>query len=292
MTFKQYILVGFFLFIWVLPANAQGIAAVVNGEAISSQDVTQRQALLSLSGKGASRNTALDELIEERLKLQEAKKLSTLAADSQVENAFKQISARSSLSPEKFTEALRSRNVEAGTLKERLRAQISWQGVVRVKARSVINIRDLDVVDALKKKGQDPANIKSYEYEVMQAMVFGADAASKAQSFRASVNGCDTARQRAIAVKDAAVRPPVRRSGTDVSEQVRNILDNTPVGKSTPVQRTDKGYEFMILCGKKQISGAEGAKSEMRSKLMTEELGRAEERLLTELKRKASIDKR
>ena len=272
----------------------QGIAATVNGEAISNFDVAQRAALLKLSGQNAGRSGAVDELIEERIKLQEAKKLTVMATDAEVDTAFKNIAARSKAEPDAFIKELAKRGVDADTLKARLRAQISWGRVVRTKARSVINVREQDVIDGLKKKGKDPATIKAYEYEMMQAIVFAAagDAPSRAQSFRNSINGCDTARQHAVAVKDAAVRPPVRRNSNDLSEATRNELEHTAVGKTTSVQRTDKGYEFIILCGKKEVSGAEGAKTEMRNELMGKEVDQASVRLLTELKQRAQIDRR
>jgi len=69
------------LLLAALPAHAQSIAVVVNGQAITDYDVAQRQKLLSL-GKGASRKDALEELVEEQLKFQEAKKLNLSVSDS------------------------------------------------------------------------------------------------------------------------------------------------------------------------------------------------------------------
>jgi peptidyl-prolyl cis-trans isomerase SurA len=292
---------AFLMFMAVaLPAHAQSIAVIVNGQAITDYDVSQRQKLLAL-GKGGSRQAAVEELVDEQLKLQEAKKLKVEVSDQQVNAAFAQIAQRSKLPPEGFTHALASRGVDAKTLTDRLRAEIAWQSVVRAKARSAMNVREEDVIDALKKKGKDPDTIKSYEYSVMQAMVFvpkgsspavAADHRRKAEAFRASVKGCDTAKQKAQAFTDAAVRDPVRRSGTDISTALADLFEKTPVGGTTPIQASDNGFEFMVLCEKKQISGGDGAKAQMRNELMLKEVSSASERILRELRQKANIDYR
>lgn len=299
MTFR-FLLLGLALLL-AAPAQAEDIAVIVNGQVVSDYDVEQRHRLLSLSGKGASRDAAMQELINERLKLQEAQKLKVDISDAQVEKAFANIAERSKLSAEDFTHALQSRGVDARTLKNRLRAELSWQGVVRAKARAVMNIREQDILDALKKKGQDPDNIKSYEFQIMQAMVFVpkgsgaaviADRRHKAESLRASIKGCDAAKQKALAIKDAAIKDPVRRNGNEISANLRELLEKTPVGGTTAIQNSEGGYEFILVCGKKEISGSDGAKAQMRTELMAREVDQASDRLLRELKEKASIDYR
>ncbi|MES2905602.1 MAG: SurA N-terminal domain-containing protein [Pseudomonadota bacterium] len=277
-------------------ARAQDITAVVNGQVISDYDVGQRQKLLAISGNGGSRTTAMQELIDERLKLQEAEKLNVAITDTQVDKAFESVAQRSKLSGVEFTKALASRGIDAKTLKNRLRAELGWQGVIRQKARVVMNIRDQDVIDGIKKKGQDPDTIKSYEFVVMQAIVFAPKdtsagaAAQRANAFRSSVKNCDMARQKAIGMKDTAVKEPVRRNGNELNGAMRGMLEKTPVGGTTPVQQTDKGFEFMVVCDKKPVSGADGAKAEMKNELMMKEVTQASERLLREVKEKSTID--
>jgi peptidyl-prolyl cis-trans isomerase SurA len=283
-----------------LPAQAQSIAVIVNGQAISDFDVSQRQKLLSLAGP-ATRQKALDELINEQLKIQEAKKLKIEVTDAQVNASLAQIAQRSKLPPEEFIKAIGARGVEPKTLQDRLRAELAWQNIVRFRARSAMNIREPDIIEALKKKGKDPDTIKSFEYSIMQAMVFAprgsspaalADSRRKAEAFRASIKGCDTAKQRAQAFTDAAVREPVRRNGNEISGALADLLEKTPVGGTTAVQQAASGFEFMIVCEKKPISGSDGAKAQMRNELMAKEASNASERMLRELRQKATIDYR
>jgi peptidyl-prolyl cis-trans isomerase SurA len=162
-----------------------------------------------------------------------------------------------------------------------------------------MNVREQDVLEAIKKKGKDPDTIKSFEYGIMQAMVFvpknspsTADQRRKAEAFRASIKGCDTAKQKAQTFTDAAVRDPVRRSGNEVSAALVELFEKTPIGSATPIQATEGGFEFMIICEKKQISGTDGAKAQMRNELMSKEVAAASKRLMDETRQKANIDYR
>jgi peptidyl-prolyl cis-trans isomerase SurA len=106
------------------------------------------------------------------------------------------------------------------------------------------------------------------------------------------VKGCETAKQKAQTFKDAAVRDPVRRAANDLSPGLADLFEKTPVGGTTPIQATETGFEFMIVCEKRQVSGTDGAKAQTRNELMMKELASASERLLREVRQKANIDYR
>ena len=60
--------------IWHAPARAQQVAALVNGDPITALDIAQRMRLMELATrKQPSRKDALDELIDQQLKLQVAR---------------------------------------------------------------------------------------------------------------------------------------------------------------------------------------------------------------------------
>ena len=56
----------------------------------------------------------------------------------------------------------------------------------------------------------------------------------------------------ARALRDVAVREPVIRSSADLPAQLREMLDNIPIGRLTPPEVTTQGVEVFALCGKKQ----------------------------------------
>ena len=89
-----------------VPATAQ-VVAMVNGEPITSLDVTQRIRLIQLSTKkSASRQEALDELINDKLKIQLAKRYISEIPERDVDNQFNNVARRVGLTPQQFAQVL------------------------------------------------------------------------------------------------------------------------------------------------------------------------------------------
>lgn len=286
------------LLLCATPSVAQGIVVVVNGQLITQNDVTNRLRLLALTngGKAAPRETALDELIDERLKLQEARKLRITIDESQVDRAFASIAERTKLSVDQLRQALKSRGVNPSTLRDRLRGDIAWQLVVQQRGQRAINIRDQDIVDALKKRGQDPENIRSVEYTMAQIVVFSKGESparrKEADAIRASVKSCDNLAEQLRRAREAAVRSTIRRSSADLPPPIRLVLEKTPINGSTEVQTNPLGYEFYMLCDKQEIPGRDAAQAQIRSELVELELEQASRRLLRDARQAAVIDNR
>lgn len=299
MRFRHYAtLACLVLFAAPLAPNtaAAQIAVVVNGQAITDHEIAQRQRLLTLSagGRAASRTQAVDELIDERLKLQEARRQNVTIPDSQVEQAITNIAQRTRLTVDQFSRALGQRGVQLNTLRTRLRADMAWQQVMQTRAQRTIRIRDQDVIDAIRRRGQDPDRLQAFEYQLVQVVVFGtsADRRRSAESLRGAISGCDTLRDRVRNVRDAAARDPVRRVNQELPEQMRTILDNTTIGRATPIQQTERGFEFAVVCERRPVPGREAVSAQVRQELMGQEVETASRTFLTQLRERAVIERR
>lgn len=124
-------------------AQGESVAAVVNDEVITTYDVRQRLLLLLIQSgvqptqeqlPGLQRE-ALRTLIDERLQLQELRREETrreiagqlIATDAQVERAIAQIARQSEMTSEQLQAALAGAGVSIQTLRDRTRAQLSWE---------------------------------------------------------------------------------------------------------------------------------------------------------------------
>jgi peptidyl-prolyl cis-trans isomerase SurA len=278
------------------PSLAQNIVVVVNGSAITELDVTNRQRLLALTGGGRAptRQAVVDELIDERLKLLEARRLRITVTEAQVDQSFANIAQRARLNSAQLSQTLQGRGVNPRTLRERLRGDLAWQQVVQQRAQRMINIRDQDVIDAIRRRGQDPDRLRAVEYTMSQVVVFGsgADRRRVAEGLRSQINGCDTLLQRVRSVRDAAARDPIRRVSTDLPSQINEILAATPVGRASTVQQSNLGWEFVVICDKRDVPGREAATAQVRQELLGQEIEQASQRLLAEARQRAQIDRR
>ena len=137
-------------------AMAQGVAAVVNGEPITAFDIEQRMKLNQISGaKAGGRQETMEELINEKLKIQLLKRFAIDGIDNEVDNTYSGMARRARMSPQAFTEQLAKANVGVATLKHKIKADIVWTQVIRGRFPSKFQISDQDVMANLEERGAD-----------------------------------------------------------------------------------------------------------------------------------------
>ncbi len=138
---------GFFLLTLVPATNAAAqqslrIAAVVNDEVISIYDLETRIALMlvSTNQKNTPENRrrlapqVLRTLIDEKLKLQEAKRLAISVNEREVNNSFDIIEKRSNLDKGELSRLLAGQGIPKSTMTDRIRADIAWVRTVAKRA--------------------------------------------------------------------------------------------------------------------------------------------------------------
>lgn len=127
--------------------NAMGIAAVVNEDVITVYDVQSRLGMfLATSGLENTPDIqrrilpqVIQNLIEERLKTQEARRLKITIEDAEVREAVGSIEGQNGLKPGAFRELFGERGIDMGTLYSQIEADVAWVKVVRQElARDVV----------------------------------------------------------------------------------------------------------------------------------------------------------
>src|SRR6185503_10959850 len=103
------------------------IKVLVNDEPITNYDIAQRQKLLQLAHDKGGPKDAMEQLIDETIQLQEAKKRGLIIHDKQIDQFFADIAQRNAkLSVAQFTQALGQAGIAPATLKRRIKAQATW----------------------------------------------------------------------------------------------------------------------------------------------------------------------
>ncbi len=158
------VLIG--LSISAFAAVEQRIAAIVNDEVISLQDIDDRLGLVLFTSRIPDAEQArqrlsqqvLRGLVEETLQLQEAKRLSIAVNQSEIDRAIVDIAERNKLTPDQLQDLLRENKINPETLIDQIRAQISWLKVVNQRVRPQVNVTvdqlDIAVQEARRDQGQ------------------------------------------------------------------------------------------------------------------------------------------
>lgn len=147
-------------------AIEQRIAAIVNDDVVSLQDLNDRLGLVLLTSRIPDEERArarlsqqvLRGLVEETLQLQEARQLSISVTPDEIQRALADIAERNNLTPEQLTDLLIKNDINPETLLDQLRAQISWLKIVNQRIRPQVNVTvdqlEIAVQEARRDQGQ------------------------------------------------------------------------------------------------------------------------------------------
>lgn len=143
------------LLISAAPALAEqaGIIAVVNDEAISTSDLDARMRIvIASSNMEDSREIrqrlapqVLRSLVDEKLELQEAKRLNIKIPDQEVQDALARIEEQNHLPKGGLSDFLKARGIDPVSLAEQTTAGIAWAKVVRQRSFEVAPVSDEEV---------------------------------------------------------------------------------------------------------------------------------------------------
>ena len=282
-------------------AQAQQVLVIVNGDPITAYDVEQRMKLVQISGqKSPDRQAAIQELIDEKLKIQLLKRFMIEGIEGDVENAYANMARRMRTTPSGFTEQLSKSGIPPATLKHRIRAEIIWNQIVRGRFQSSLQISDKDILAKMETAKPDESKMVGYDY-TLRPIVFIVPRGSpqaviearkkEAEALKARFDDCDQGIALARGMRDIAVRPPIAKSSTDLAPELRAILDKTEVGKLSTPEVTTQGIEVYALCSKKQ-SAADNTpgRKEVRDELYSEQFKTLSARFLKELRTQAMIE--
>jgi peptidyl-prolyl cis-trans isomerase SurA len=285
-----------------MPADAQQVVVIVNGEPITALDIEQRSKFLQLTGggKASSRQEVIDDLINEKLKLFEARKFKLTASDTEVEAAFGAMAARAGATPEQLTQKLVSAGAGAGTLKSRIRADIVWAQLVRGRFQQTLQVGEKDVLSALETRKKDDKDA-GYEY-TLRPILFIVPKGSpptafearrrEAEALKARFQSCEEGIAFARALKDVAVRTQVIKNSADLPAPLRSVLDSMQVGRLTNPDQTPQGIEVFALCAKSETKADSPGKREVREEIFAKRFQAQATQYLKQIRGGAMIEYR
>src|ERR1700761_3817119 len=150
--------------------------ATVNGQEIKRADVDKYyRTRVNPEGQEPSQEEALslklnvlDELINNEILLERAKKLNLEASDGEVEDKFTEL--KSPYTEEEFQRQLKDRNVSVNDLKSDLRRQLSITKLLNREVVAKISITDQDVADFYN-ANKAQFNVAEPQYRIAQIVV-------------------------------------------------------------------------------------------------------------------------
>jgi peptidyl-prolyl cis-trans isomerase SurA len=257
------VIAGVVLAVTASGAAAQTVVVLVNGEPITNLDIESRAKFHHIAeNKSPSRQEVLNELIDERLKLQLTKRFdfTGLNLDGEVDNTIAKMAQRSRKTLAQFSQELSSLGIFS-TLKSRVKAEMIWSQIVRLRYQASLQLNENDILKEIEsRKKEDPEGF-DYTLRPITFIVPRGSASTifearkrEADGLRARFENCEEGLPFARQLRDVTVREQIVRSSADLPPALRDILDKTEVGRLTQPEVTLQGIELYALCAKKPSS--------------------------------------
>jgi peptidyl-prolyl cis-trans isomerase SurA len=162
-------------------------AVLVNDEPISLSDVRKRMQLIlmSLGTQQPDEETireaqqqATESLIEEKIQVQEFKKLAKDAtiSDAEINQRLAQISQRNGQTLEAFVTGLAQRGVSVESLREQIRADIAWQNLIGGRFGRQVRVSEARVDEAMRRMQE---SLDKPQYHVAEIFLYAPDTGSR-----------------------------------------------------------------------------------------------------------------
>jgi peptidyl-prolyl cis-trans isomerase SurA len=285
----------------VSPLQAQSVAVMVNGEPITNYDIEQRTKLNFLTTrKQMARQEVIDELINEKVKIKEAKRFGVDPSASDIDQAFAGMGSRMRLSVDQLAKTLESQGVRPETLKARLKADMVWTSLVRGRYKESLQVGEKDVAAAAQ-EGDEASQAEAFEYKMQPIVLIvprgSAPAAvdlrrKEAESLRERVQTCEQANSYFKSMQNAAIREAVTKTSADIPGPLRELLNKTPIGHLTPPEVTKQGVEMVALCDRKPTKVDTPKKREIREKMYAQKYEAKSKAYLNDIRKAAMIEYR
>lgn len=290
-------------------AETNGIAVVVNDDVVTNADLNKRvQLVMASSGLPNSKEIrqkltrqVLDNLINEKLMLQEAKKYGLEVDKKEIDSGFEQIAKQNNMSVEKFMAMLKNVNADVPSMFSQIEAQVAWGKVVQARLRSRVIISERDIDDTLERIR---AKIGTTEYLVAEIYLPIEDATKEQQVQKlahrlAQEIRSDKASFFKLAQQFSQAAGAV--SGGDkgwvneaqLPDELLQGLKAAGVNKVTDPVKTIDGYHIMLMRDKRILSeDTIPSREQIEYSIGTERMDRLQRQRLMDLRLASYIDVR
>ncbi len=139
------------------PGQGLRVVARVNDDAITDFDLSQR-VLFAIKTSGLQDSPdlrqrmapqMLRQMIDERLQVQDSKKLGVKPSEAEIQNRYTEIERAAGLGRGQFRQYLQSVGISPDIASQQIEAQIAWAKIIRRKVRSQVDVSEAEIDDAM-----------------------------------------------------------------------------------------------------------------------------------------------
>lgn len=255
------------------PLPGMRIVAVVNGDVITSGDVDNRARLFALSTGLPNTPEVIDrlrtqianQLIDERLRLQEAQRRKIVIPDKEIADAIHGIEQRNNMPDGALRAKLATMGVSVRTLIDQIRVQLAWTQVLKEQLADKLNISDAEIDEQMH---LHEAQLGKPEYHVGEIFIPVDDPANIADAQRFAETVIGELRSGAVFSAVAAQFSQTQSAleggelgwvqPDQLDPQVAAVVVQMPAGAVSNPVKVPGGFDIVTLQGKRQVGNDMG----------------------------------
>lgn len=251
------------------------------------------------SALAGSRDKAREELIDEKIKLQEAKRLNAVAEDDDVNKILTGIAERNKMTLEQFSQHMKGMGANINTMRSRFKAEISWREVVRRRFGHMVAITERDVDRFVASAPVGGASADDVELQVQRITLTMpaktdqggiAKRIAEADALASRYTGCATISALSASVTGAKFEDLGARKPSSIPEPTRSLLLNATEGDMLPASVTSSGVELWALCSRKTLKADSSKRENAENELRQREFEILAQKALKDLRQDAAIE--
>jgi peptidyl-prolyl cis-trans isomerase SurA len=274
--------------------------AQVAAERIKKEIIEDAKRRVLTEGGGSTRKSAIDALIEDKLKLQAAKKLDIKITDKEVEE---NLSARAGgegkekkAKLEEFYQRFEKDGINRKTIQEIIRAQLAWRDTIRRVYGPRIQSMMAAIADTTPAPAQgdiqfDVRVLKLAVRNIADQKAVG-ERMLEAENLKNKFTSCSELPKEATLVAGATVKTVEKVKLAYFPKDVQPLIEKASEGQMTPPVLIGGAVESYAVCRKGVIAKPNAQPAAQQPDARQAEYDRFSRSYLAELKQKAAIDNR
>lgn len=261
----------------VASTPSQGIVVTVNDVPITSFDIDQRLRLLKILGvrkdSPDARKNALNAMIDEIIKIAEAKRYKVEAGDKEIDAQLARMAKGLGTDMKGLRAKLEEQGIATSSLNQYVAAQIAFARILGGKYQVKIKVEPAEVDRKYAEIKQDleqkvstimnDPRMKAVEvYSLLEIelpiestdnpMLLQARAVEANQLIK-NFQGCKTAREAASGIFNVKFGKPIDAVAAKIPKPMKQALDSVGPGKAMGPARGPKGIQVIGFCSKRVI---------------------------------------
>lgn len=259
------------------PTQAANIVAIVNDQPITELDLTQRIALLEVMDDvprgGLDKKKALRQMIDQTVKIQEAKRYNMLPSDAELTDRIKRLAQNLKLTPDQLYAKLEAKGISKEAFRDYVKAGMGFNRIIQGKYQQDIKASEAEV-DA--KMAELKSNINAETAKIMNDPRMKPITVYTLMEINLPIDGEDQMLVQSRAIEAAQVLQRLKScnglkaasegifnvqkgktfeaDATKLPPQMRAALDKGGVGRAIGPMRGKTGIQLIALCGVRKIT--------------------------------------